>query len=378
MNSGSPNWPGSRVHAGLRQPRRQPAAAAGAARRHHRGGCLSVAHPAPLRRPGAVRAARARGSTSCSRMAAWPRRTASRARTRSSPARPAASSAPRAPQAMAGIDAIIGFDMGGTSTDVALYAGGFERAFETAVAGVRMRAPMMAINTVAAGGGSILHFDGARMRVGPDCAGADPGPGVLPARRAADGDRCECVRGQDPAAHFPPIFGPRGDQPLDPGAVADEIRRTGRRRSSARPAGRRSRWQRGFCKSPSPTWRTRSSRSRCRRATTSPASRCSASAGRAGSMPAWSPTRWGWRRCSSTPIAGVLSAYGMGLADQTAMREQAVEIAAVRRGACRTAGRPGRQAGRRGRGRVAAQGADPAHERTRDRCTCAMPAPRPH
>ena len=78
--------------------------------------------------------------------------------------------------AMAGLDRIIGFDMGGTSTDVALYDGAFERAFETAVAGVRMRAPMMAINTVAAGGGSILHFDGSRYRVGPDSAGADPGP----------------------------------------------------------------------------------------------------------------------------------------------------------------------------------------------------------
>src|SRR5258706_11894270 len=76
----------------------------------------------------------------------------------------------------AGFDHIISFDMGGTSTDVALYAGQFERAFETQVAGVRMRAPMMAINTVAAGGGSILNFDGARFRVGPDSAGADPGP----------------------------------------------------------------------------------------------------------------------------------------------------------------------------------------------------------
>ena len=66
--------------------------------------------------------------------------------------------------------------MGGTSTDVALYDGAFERAFETEVAGVRMRAPMMAINTVAAGGGSILHYDGARVRVGPDSAGAAPGP----------------------------------------------------------------------------------------------------------------------------------------------------------------------------------------------------------
>jgi 5-oxoprolinase (ATP-hydrolysing) len=78
--------------------------------------------------------------------------------------------------AMAGFSKIIGFDMGGTSTDVALYDGQFERAFETMVAGVRMRAPMMAINTVAAGGGSILHFDGARTRVGPDSAGAVPGP----------------------------------------------------------------------------------------------------------------------------------------------------------------------------------------------------------
>ena len=129
-------------------------------------------------------------------------RRASRARTRSCPVRPAASSARRAPRRWRGSTSIIGFDMGGTSTDVALYAGGFERAFETAVAGVRMRAPMMAINTVAAGGGSILHFDGARLRVGPDSAGADPGPGLLPPRRPADGDRRQCLRRQDPAARI--------------------------------------------------------------------------------------------------------------------------------------------------------------------------------
>ncbi len=78
--------------------------------------------------------------------------------------------------ARAGFDRVIGFDMGGTSTDVSHYAGEFEREFETQVAGVRMRAPMMSIHTVAAGGGSILHFDGARLRVGPDSAGANPGP----------------------------------------------------------------------------------------------------------------------------------------------------------------------------------------------------------
>src|SRR6185312_11276993 len=76
----------------------------------------------------------------------------------------------------AGLQHLIGFDMGGTSTDVSHYDGEFERTFETEVAGVRIRAPMMLIHTVAAGGGSILHFDGARFRVGPDSAGADPGP----------------------------------------------------------------------------------------------------------------------------------------------------------------------------------------------------------
>src|SRR3546814_701826 len=78
--------------------------------------------------------------------------------------------------AQAGFEKIIGFDMGGTSTDVSHFAGEFERAFETEVAGVRMRAPMMHIHTVAAGGGSILHYDGSRFRVGPDSAGANPGP----------------------------------------------------------------------------------------------------------------------------------------------------------------------------------------------------------
>ena len=99
-------------------------------------------------------------------------------------ARQAASSVPRAPRRWPGIDHVVGFDMGGTSTDVALYAGAFERSFETEVAGVRMRAPMMAINTVAAGGGSILHFDGARFRVGPDSAGADPALRLSPRRPA--------------------------------------------------------------------------------------------------------------------------------------------------------------------------------------------------
>ena len=136
---------------------------------------------------------------------------------------------------MAGFDQVIGFDMGGTSTDVALYAGEFERAFETEVAGVRMRAPMMAINTVAAGGGSILHFDGARFRVGPDSAGANPGPaGYRRGGPLTVTDANVCV-GKIQPAHFPAIFGPDGDEPLDAEAVrADSRRSPARRRRSDR------------------------------------------------------------------------------------------------------------------------------------------------
>ena len=131
--------------------------------------------------------------------------------------------------AMAGLDRIISFDMGGTSTDVALYAGGFERAFETAVAGVRLRAPMMAINTVAAGGGSILHFDGARFRVGPDSAGADPGPACYRGGGPLTVTDANVCVGKIQPRHFPAIFGPNGDQPLDVGCRDGEICRPCRR-----------------------------------------------------------------------------------------------------------------------------------------------------
>src|SRR3954470_5260107 len=115
----------------------------------------------------------------------------------------------------AGFERIIGFDMGGTSTDVSHYAGSFEREFETRVAGVRMRAPMMSIHTVAAGGGSILHFDGARYRVGPDSAGANPGPACYRRGGPLTVTDCNVLLGKIQPAHFPTVFGPNGDQPLD-------------------------------------------------------------------------------------------------------------------------------------------------------------------
>lgn len=115
----------------------------------------------------------------------------------------------------AGFDKVIGFDMGGTSTDVAHYDGEYERAFETEVAGVRMRAPMMLIHTVAAGGGSILHFDGARFRVGPDSAGANPGPAAYRRGGPLAVTDANVMVGKLIPSYFPTIFGPQQDQPLD-------------------------------------------------------------------------------------------------------------------------------------------------------------------
>ncbi|MCB1491295.1 MAG: 5-oxoprolinase, partial [Rhodobiaceae bacterium] len=116
---------------------------------------------------------------------------------------------------MAGFDKIIGFDMGGTSTDVTHYAGAYERTFETQVAGVRMRAPMMQIHTVAAGGGSICKFDGAKYRVGPESAGADPGPACYRRGGPLTVTDCNVMLGKLQPRFFPAVFGPQADQPLD-------------------------------------------------------------------------------------------------------------------------------------------------------------------
>jgi len=229
--------------------------------------------------------------------------------------------------AMAGFDHIIGFDMGGTSTDVALYAGGFERAFETAVAGVRMRAPMMAINTVAAGGGSILHFDGARMRVGPDSAGAEPGPACY--RRGgplAVTDANVCV-GKIQPAHFPAIFGTTGDQPLDAvivntkfAALAQEIAQaTGEQRTPQQVAE-------GFLAIAVANMANAIKQVSVQKGhdATKFALQCFGGAG--GQHACLVADALGMETVFIHPYAGVLSAYGMGLADQSAMREQAVEI----------------------------------------------------
>jgi 5-oxoprolinase (ATP-hydrolysing) len=222
---------------------------------------------------------------------------------------------------MAGFDQIIGFDMGGTSTDVALYAGAFERAFETAVAGVRMRAPMMAINTVAAGGGSILHFDGARMRVGPDSAGANPGPACY--RRGGPltvTDANVCV-GKIQPAHFPPIFGPHADQPLDADVVATKFAEL------AKEIGRTpQQTAEGFLQIAVANMANAIKQVSVQKGhdVSGFALQCFGGAG--GQHACLVADALGMETVFIHPYAGVLSAYGMGLADQTTMKEQAVEI----------------------------------------------------
>jgi len=227
---------------------------------------------------------------------------------------------------MAGIERIIGFDMGGTSTDVALYDGAFERAFETAVAGVRMRAPMMAINTVAAGGGSILHFEAGRFRVGPDSAGANPGPACY--RRGgplAVTDANVCV-GKIQPDHFPAIFGPNGCEKLDGAvvarkfqALADEIATaTGDRRDPRDVAE-------GYLRIAVANMANAIKQVSVQKGhdATRFALQCFGGAG--GQHACLVADELGMETVFIHPFAGVLSAYGMGLADQTVMREQAVE-----------------------------------------------------
>ncbi|MGH7106455.1 MAG: hydantoinase/oxoprolinase family protein, partial [Acetobacteraceae bacterium] len=230
--------------------------------------------------------------------------------------------------ALAGYDRIISFDMGGTSTDVALYAGAFERRFETQVAGVRLRAPMLAIHTVAAGGGSILNFDGARLRVGPDSAGADPGP--LCYRRGGPltvTDANVCV-GKIQARHFPPIFGPGHDLPLDEAAVAAAFAELAREISAATGRPRDAREVASDFLAIAVANMANAIKEVSVRKGHDPASfvlHCFGGAG--GQHASLVADELGMSRVFIHPFAGVLSAYGMGLADQAVLREQAVERA---------------------------------------------------
>ena len=226
----------------------------------------------------------------------------------------------------AGHDRIIGFDMGGTSTDVSHYAGEYERAFETLVAGVRMRAPMMSIHTVAAGGGSILHFDGARLRVGPDSAGAQPGPACYRNGGPLTVTDCNVMMGKIQPEFFPSVFGADGAQPLDAqivrerfSALAREIgSRTGSNRSAEEVAE-------GYLRIAVENMANAIKKISVQRGHDVTAYTLACFGGAAGQHACLVADALAMPRAYIHPFAGVLSAYGMGLADITALRERAVE-----------------------------------------------------
>ncbi|HWW08243.1 hydantoinase B/oxoprolinase family protein [Collimonas sp.] len=227
----------------------------------------------------------------------------------------------------AGFNKIIGFDMGGTSTDVSHYAGEFERQFETQVAGVRMRAPMMSIHTVAAGGGSILHFDGSRYRVGPDSAGANPGPASYRRGGRLAVTDCNVMLGKIQPHHFPKVFGPHADQALDRDAVvqkftelADRIHaETGNRRTPEEVAE-------GFIEIAVGNMANAIKFISVQRGHDVTDYTLTTFGGAGGQHACLVADALGMTSVFAHPFAGVLSAYGMGLADQTSMREQAMEI----------------------------------------------------
>jgi 5-oxoprolinase (ATP-hydrolysing) len=229
--------------------------------------------------------------------------------------------------AMGGFERIIGFDMGGTSTDVALYAGAFERAFETEVAGVRMRAPMMAINTVAAGGGSILHFDGARFRVGPDSAGAVPGPACYRRGGPLTVTDANVMVGKIQPHHFPAIFGPHGDQPLDAAIVAEKFAVLAGEigKAQGKPAPDPRAVAEGFLRVAVANMANAIKQVSIQKGhdATRFALQCFGGAG--GQHACLVADELGMETVFIHPFAGVLSAYGMGLADQAVIREAAVE-----------------------------------------------------
>ena len=227
---------------------------------------------------------------------------------------------------VAGFDKIIGFDMGGTSTDVSHYAGEFERAFETQVAGVRMRAPMMSIHTVAAGGGSILHFDGARYRAGPDSAGADPGPASYRKNGPLAVTDCNVMLGKIQPKFFPPVFGPGGDEPLDAEVVRNRFSELAREiREATGDARTPEQVAEGYIDIAVGNMANAIKQISVQRGHDVTEYTLCCFGGAAGQHACLVADALGMTRVFIHPLAGVLSAYGMGLADITAMREQAVE-----------------------------------------------------
>jgi 5-oxoprolinase (ATP-hydrolysing) len=256
----------------------------------------------------------------------------------------------------AGFDRLIGFDMGGTSTDVSHFDGEYERAFETEVAGVRMRAPMMLIHTVAAGGGSILHFDGARFRVGPDSAGANPGPKCYRRNGPLAVTDANVMVGKLMPDFFPKIFGPHQDEPLDDAGVRHDFNNLAQKVGMAQ-AGDKTAEEiaDGFIKIAVENMANAIKKISVQRGydVTRYALNCFGGAG--GQHACLVADALGMTKVLIHPFSSLLSAYGMGLADIRSTRQQAIELpfgakafAAIKREAARL--------GKAARNEVAGQG----------------------
>ncbi|MGH8519261.1 MAG: hydantoinase/oxoprolinase family protein, partial [Panacagrimonas sp.] len=224
--------------------------------------------------------------------------------------------------AAAGFERIIGFDMGGTSTDVSHYAGELEREFETRIAGVRMRAPMMSIHTVAAGGGSILHFDGARYRVGPDSAGANPGPACYRRGGPLTVTDANVMLGKIQPKYFPRVFGANGEEPLDADAVRRGFAELTQKIKDGRSAEQVAE---GYVQIAVGNMANAIKHISVQRGHDVTRYTLCCFGGAAGQHACLVADALAMTRVFIHPHAGVLSAYGMGLADQVAMRSRAVE-----------------------------------------------------
>ncbi len=226
----------------------------------------------------------------------------------------------------AGFTHALGFDMGGTSTDVSHYAGQFERTNETLVAGVRFAAPMLSIHTVAAGGGSICFFDGMRLRVGPHSAGADPGPACYRRGGPLTITDCNVLLGRVRPEFFPAIFGPHGDLPLDRAVVEQkfaalcaEIEAKARQKLSPAEAAE------GFLRIANEAMAEAIKKISIQRGYDPVGYALVAFGGAGGQHACAVADAVGVETILLHPLAGVLSAWGMGLADVRAIAEETVE-----------------------------------------------------
>ncbi|MEQ9519838.1 MAG: hydantoinase B/oxoprolinase family protein [Parvibaculum sp.] len=224
--------------------------------------------------------------------------------------------------AMAGFNKIIGFDMGGTSTDVCHYDGSLERTFETEVAGIRMRAPMMQIHTVAAGGGSILSFDGARLRAGPESAGANPGPASYRKGGPLTVTDANVALGKLVPDFFPHVFGPAANEPLDADAAQRsfaEMAGTIKGRSVEEIAS-------GFITIAVESMAQAIKKISVQRGYNVASYALACFGGAGGQHACLVADALGMTQIHFHPFSGILSAYGMGLADIRTTREHALEL----------------------------------------------------